>query len=346
MSREGVRSHIAAVANLRFNCPPLCPKIDPMARRMPLQMPVLRLLLLVLAWQLGTAGAHAADVVYPPGSRLGLVPPSSMVTSSNFFGFEDPDTTAAIILASLPTEAYAELDKTISADALKKQGMIFEKREAIPLATGQAFLVIGRQEKLHKWILIGSSPALTALVTVQIPDAAKSRYPDAAIRETLATLAIRPTVPVEEQLGLLPFKLADLAGFQVAGIMPGRAVVLSDSTAALASQPPSQILISVAPGGPAEARNREEFARDVFAGVPNIRDVRVTSSEALRIAGQPMHEIMAEAKDPGGSISLKVVQWLRFGGGGYLQLVGIAPTTAWPDAYPRFRAVRDGIEPR
>jgi len=171
MSREGVRSHIAAVANLRFNCPPLCPKIDPMARRMPLQMPVLRLLLLVLAWQLGTAGAHAADVVYPPGSRLGLVPPSSMVTSSNFFGFEDPDTTAAIILASLPTEAYAELDKTISADALKKQGMIFEKREAIPLATGQAFLVIGRQEKLHKWILIGSSPVLTALVTVQSPDA-------------------------------------------------------------------------------------------------------------------------------------------------------------------------------
>jgi len=60
-----------------------------MTPRMPLRMPVLRLLLLLLAWQLGGAGAHAADVVYPPGSRLGLVPPSSMVTSSNFFGFED-----------------------------------------------------------------------------------------------------------------------------------------------------------------------------------------------------------------------------------------------------------------
>ncbi len=307
-----------------------------------------RPLLLLLACLLGAPSTHAAEVVYPPGSRLGLVPPSGMVTSSNFFGFEDPDTNAAIILASLPIEAYAELDKTVSAETLKQQGMTLEKREAMPLATGQAFLVIAHLEldKLRKWILIGSSPALTALVTVQIPDAAKSRYSDAAIREALATLAIRPTVPVEEQLGLLPFKLADLAGFQVAGVMPGRAVVLSDAPAGTPPQPRSQILVSVAPGGPAEARNRDEFARDVFATIPNVRDVRITSSEGLRIAGQPIHEIMAQARDPGGSMSLKVVQWLRFGGGGYLQLVGIAPADAWPEAYPRFRAVRDGVEPR
>jgi len=315
---------------------------------MALRMLLLRSLLLLLACLLGAPGMLAAEVVYPPGSRLGLVPPSGMVTSGNFFGFEDPDTNAAIILASLPTEAYAELDKTISAETLKQQGMTFEKRETMPLATGQAFLVIAHleQEKLRKWILIGSSPALTALVTVQIPDPAKSRYSDAAIRETLATLAIRPTVPVEEQIGLLPFKLADLAGFQVAGVMPGRAVVLSDAPAGTPPQPQSQILVSVAPGGPAEARNRDEFARDIFAAIPNVREVRITSSEALRIAGQPVHEIMAQARDPGGGTSLKVVQWLRFGGGGYLQLVGIAPADAWPEAYPRFRAVRDGIEPR
>jgi len=47
-----------------------------------------------------------------------------------------------------------------------------------------------------------------------------------------------------------------------------------------------------------------------------------------------------------GGTSLKVVQWLRFGGGGYIQVVGIAPVEAWPDSYPRFRAVRDGIAPR
>ena len=41
-----------------------------------------------------------------------------------------------------------------------------------------------------------------------------------------------------------------------------------------------------------------------------------------------------------------MVQWLRFGGGAFLQLVGSARAEAWKDAYPRFRAVRDGIEAR
>ena len=208
-------------------------------------MALLRAFLLVLAVVLGAPGSHAADVVYPPGSRLGLAPPTGMVTSPNFFGFEDPNTNAAIILASLPIEAYAELEKTINAEALKRQGVTLEKREAISLSTGKAFLVIGRQEiektKVRKWILIGSSPALTALVTVQIPETVKNLYSDAAIRETLATLAVRDHVPIEEQLGLLPFKIAELAGFRVGGVVPGRAAVLSDAPADTQAQPQPHI---------------------------------------------------------------------------------------------------------
>ena len=55
---------------------------------------------------------------------------------------------------------------------------------------------------------------------------------------------------------------------------------------------------------------------------------------------------MAQARDPSGTTSLMAVQWLRFGGGGYLQIVGLARMDAWQEAYPRLRAVRDGIEPR
>ena len=84
----------------------------------------------------------------------------------------------------------------------------------------------------------------------------------------------------------------------------------------------------------------------MFAAIPNVREVRVTSAEPLRIIGQPGYQILAQARDPAGTASLTVVQWLRFGGGGYLQLVGIARADGWPEAYPRFRAVRDGIEPR
>ena len=248
----------------------------------------------------------------------------------------------------------------VSARIYTAEGLAFASyspdgsREALPLSTGKAFLVIGRQEIektiIRKWILVAASPALTALVTVQVPEPAKANYPDTAVRTALATLAIRAVVPVDEQLGLLPFKLAELAGFGIGGIVPGRAVMLSDAPAGapgpVGSGIESHIFIAIAPGGPGQTGEREAFARDVFATVPNLKEVRIVTSEPLRIGGQPGHQILANARDPGGSTTLTVVQWLRFGGSAYLQMIGTARSDAWKDAYPRFRAVRDGIEPR
>jgi hypothetical protein len=315
-----------------------------------------RTFLLAAVLAFAAVAARAADVVYPPCSRIGLVPPSGVVTSKSFFGYEDAARNVGIILAALPADAYGELERTITPDALKRQGITQESRESLSLATGKAFLVTGRQEvektRLRKWFLVAGTPAMTALVTVQVPEPAKAAYPDAAIRTALLSLAVRPTIPVDEQLSLLPFKVGDLAGFGVGGVVPGRAVMLSDGISDAPGAPAPggrlepHIFVAVAPGGPAQAGERENFARDVFAAVPNMKDTRITASESLRMSGQQGHQIFASAKDPATATPLMVVQWLRFGGGAYLQLVGVARADAWKDAYPRFRTVRDGIEPR
>ena len=43
---------------------------------------------------------------------------------------------------------------------------------------------------------------------------------------------------------------------------------------------------------------------------------------------------------------IELVQWLRFGTGAYLRILGFAPKDKWADMFTRFRAVRDGLEPR
>src|SRR5262249_60507338 len=169
---------------------------------------------------------------------------------------------------------------------------------------------------------------------------------DAATPGPLASLTTSPAVAADEQLGLLPFKISDLAGFEIGGVLPGRAVVLGDPPGQATPQPQPHIFVSVGAGGPSQTSDRDAFAREVFATTPNVRDVRVTSSEPLRIVGQPGHQIMAQARDGAGMTDLAVVQWLRFGGGAYLQVVGISRVDAWQTAYPRFRAVRDSIDTR
>ena len=189
--------------------------------------------LLVLALACAASAAGAADVVFPLGSRVGLAPPPGLTPSTNFYGFEDRANNVAMIMVPLPPDAYAELERTVSPDGLKKQGLALESREDMTLATGKAFLVIGRQEIEKIWvrklILVASLPMATVLVTTQIPEAAKSGYPDAVIRTALQSLTARAAVPVEEQLAMVPFKVSEMAGFRVAGVIPGRAIMLGDA---------------------------------------------------------------------------------------------------------------------
>ena len=158
-----------------------------------------------------------------------------------------------------------ELERTITADTLKKQGLTFEKRETHTLAANKAFLVTARQQaegmRLRKWIFAMGAPDLTALVTVQVPDTASNVYPEAAIRAALTSVAVRPTVPIEEQLSLLPFKVGEFAQFRVGGVIAGLAVMLTDG---VADTPGlglgTHIVVSIAPGGPGQPAERDTFA--------------------------------------------------------------------------------------
>jgi hypothetical protein len=254
-------------------------------------------------------------------------------------------------LSALPPEAYAAFEKSDGVEGLKKMGAVLDKRETLSLPGGKATLLITHQEKQHTWMLVAATGSLTAMLTMRVPDTAKDIYSERAIRALFASVAVRTEVPVEEQLTLLPFRVAEKAGFKVGGVLPGRGVLLTDvgataSNAATTSAAEPHIIVSVIPSEAAEGADRDDIARQIFRSIPGLAEVHITGSQQIRINGQQGHEIMASAKDPASGADLSLVQWLRFGGGAYLHMVGVAPTPAWTQAYARFRAVRDGIEIR
>ena len=301
---------------------------------------------------------RAADPIFPPGSRIGLVPPAGMVTADAFFGFSDPSKDAAILIAALPAAAYSQIEKTMDTEALRKQGITLDKREPMQLKVGKGFLFTGRQvvdkARYRKWLLVAAASDLTALVTVQVPER-ENAYSDPVVRAALATLAVRPSVPQAEELNLLPFDIGDLAGFQIDSVLRGRALVLTDAQSGepkdSAKGPPeagriARLLVAAMPGGPAEPDERASFARLSFNEIAGIRDVHITMAEPLRIGGQPGYQSMAEAKDARSGDDVMVVQWLRFGSGGFLQMTGIAPVDHWTAVLARLRTIRDSIEPK
>jgi hypothetical protein len=307
-------------------------------------------LTLLMALMLTMQGAAAADAIFPTGSRLGLVPPAGMVPSRTFQGFEEPGTKAAIVLTTLPANAYEQLAKSMVPESMKKEGIEVERREPVELPAGKGFVLSGWQtiekERYRKWLLIASADDVTALVNVQVPEQA-ANYSEEAVRAAFATLAVRPHIPETELLALIPFRIGELAGFHVEDVLPGRAIVLVDPASqtadAAGATAKGRMFISAIPGGPEEAADRGNFARVAFGQIVGIRDVQLQDAGPLRIASQPGYQTLAKAKDASTGADVMVVQWLRFGSGGFLRMIGIARADAWQEMFGRLRAVRDSV---
>jgi hypothetical protein len=311
-------------------------------------------LALVAAWLLSAGAmipAAAAQIEFPLASPLGLAPPRGLRASTSFPGFEDRTNNVFIRLVALPAHAFAEIEKTMTKEALRKQGITVEKRETFALAGGKGLLVVAEQKadsiRLRKWVLIAPLGAVTALVSFEMPREAARLYPEAAIRAALASVTARSEVPIEEQLALLPFKLGDLAGFRLVRVVPGMALQLTDgpkNTLDAYEQP--HLVISIATGAPQRPDDRGHFARLALSGLPPLKDLRVLSSESMRLGSQPGHEIRAEGRAASTGTEIEIVQWLRFGSGAYIRILGLAPKENWTPSFMRFRAVRDSLEPR
>jgi len=257
------------------------------------------------------------------------------------------------VIATLPPQSFADLEASITTEALKKQGITEDKREALTLAKGKAVFVMGNEQdngqKFRKWMLLGQLPEGVALVAVLVPESALRTYTDNVIRASLSTLAVRAVVPLEEQIALMPFKLTDLSGLRPVRVLGNAGVVLTDGasdTPTPGAQP--MFAVTIGQGGPEQAGDRANFARSLFRGLGDVKDVQIISGDLLRLGGGnlPTHELQAEAKEAFTDTPMKFVQWVRFGSGTHIRMIGVARADQWSAAFPHFRAVRDGIAPR
>lgn len=302
--------------------------------------------LVLLALGLAPMAARAADPIFPRGSAVGIVPPEGMTESGTFSGFEDRETGASLLMADMPPEAYAQIELGFTDAALASKGIAVESRGPFPIAGGKGLLVIGTQAaghvKVRKWVLLAGNDYATALLTLQVPEEKAAAFSDAAVRAALATLAFRP---LDEMVAALPFTLSNLAGFKVMRTLGGISALLVDAEAPEDAKDKAFALVAMGAGAPRD-EERRQFALRALSVIAGVKELRIERAEPLRITGLPGYEVMATAIDARTDTPVKVVQWLRFGGGAHLRIVGVAPAEDFPKLYTRLRALRDGVEPR
>ena len=288
-----------------------------------------------------------ADPVFPPGSRVGLVPPPGMTVAIAFQGFEDRANRVALLVTEVSAQTYDKVAQDFTPEVIRASGMEEISRGTVRLSSGDGLLVVTRQEEngtpVRKWALLTRAEDLTAVVIGIVPEAARQAYPDAAMRAAFTSIVVRARLTPEEMLAVLPYRLDNLAGFRLLRTSPDGTAVLtlgpSDTTL-----PAQQPYFMIAPRAvePPQAAERESFAQRMLAGFLSRPNLRVVNSEPLRIGGAPGYQIVAISKDEQTGDELAMVQWLRFGPG-VVQMFGIARLDQWEKVLPHMRAVRDGF---
>jgi hypothetical protein len=295
-----------------------------------------------------TNPALAADPVFPPGARVGVVPLVGLVRAKAFIGFETEDQGVKVVVADLPAEAYNEVSNAFKGNPGNMGGI---KPESIETPAGLGYYTVENGKdgstNVRRYSMIVPGLGFSGYVAVQVPENSWKIYSDDAVRQMFATAVVRKEVPADEQLGLLPFKLSERSEFKnVRTLAPGAAVILSDNDETTGFEAAPFMLVGMIGQTAASPEDRGRFAAQIATTIPGVRDGRITMSEPVRIDGQPGYETRIDATSGKDNTPVTIVQWLRFGPQSALRIIGSSPRDQWAKAFPRFRAVRDGIQPR
>jgi hypothetical protein len=312
-------------------------------------MTPLRRLFAVALFAVAANPAFAADPVFPPGARVGMVPLVGLVRAKSFIGFETEDKGVKVVVADLPVEAYGEVASAFRANPGGTGGI---KPQSIETPAGLGYYTVedardAQSGNVRRYSMIVPGIAFSGYIAVQVPENATKIYTDDAVRQMFASTVVRKEVPVDEQLGLLPFKISELSEFKnVRTLAPGQAIVVADGDEATGFESAPFMIIAIIGATPTTPDDRGRFARQIATTIPGVRDGKITMSEPVRIDGQPGYETRIDATSGKDNTPVTIVQWLRFGSQTSLRIVGSSPRDDWTKAFPRFRAVRDGIQPR
>ena len=235
---------------------------------------------------------------------------------------------------------------TASAQGIKPQGL--------ETASGTGYFIVENAkdgaDNVRRYSMVVSGGTFSGYVAAQVPENIEKIYSDEAVRKMFATVALRKEVPVEEQLGLLPFKITEMSAFKmVRTLAPGAAILLSDAETDSDIDGKAFMIINLVGSAPEKPDDRGRFARDLATTIPNLRDAHITMSEPIRINGSAGFETRIDATNGKSNTPVTVVQWLVFAGGTTaMRLIGRRrATTGLPHfpAFARFATVSSRARP-
>jgi hypothetical protein len=310
---------------------------------------VSRIVGLILALLSTAIAAQAEDLVFPPGSRIGLAPPPGFSAARTFAGFQNAAANASILLAEFPAGKFDEIRRGINADALAQKGLRLVSTESIE---GIAFETVAVRAEQHtgnmlfdKWMMFFDAKGLVGMVAVTIPKSSPPSLQDSLIRSALASVKVR-LEPVDA-MAALPFTVESVARFKFRNPLAGRGLILKETPPPPEGRSDDVVFnIVLASDMPVAAADQKVFGAQQFLSMKSLSDQRIESAKPTEVAGIPGFEYLAQAKSATTGQPRRIIFVALYPAGRPFLLLGTAPPAKFDEVLPDFRAVIDSFRPK
>ncbi|MDJ0896823.1 MAG: hypothetical protein QNJ92_16895 [Alphaproteobacteria bacterium] len=286
--------------------------------------------LATLAVSLLTGSAHAADPTFPPGSKIGMVPPAGFVVSPDFAGFMDQDAGASIVITEMPGDAFNEISSGLGKEQFAAQGMTLlgACTEANPSVEHVCLRLSqeGHGIRFLKWTLIAKLGDVTGLIAVNIPEqvVAGGHHSAAAIEAALSTVTYTAQVATKP-IDTLPFTIEEGELLPFHSTLQGRAAAYGRPTDQ--GGPHASLVVAAAFNASPVARSIDH-SRAAFKQIAAVMNAQITDEGTASVGPLSGHLLEGTGRDDESGTELYLFQAILVDADDMsYALIGIAPVT-------------------
>ena len=290
--------------------------------------------------------ASLASTVSFPEVGLSITAPAEFTRAESFHGFQQDSTGASLVLASLPG-AYREVVSGFTSAGLASQGMTLIKKDSVQIH-GQDGLLLSLSQEAYgvvyqKWLVVFGDNELTYLVTANFPETVASLVGD---KLKNSALSVKP-IALESGSGALDFRITPVAGLKETdspGAL-GKFVAYTQTGSFPTETPDEPIFIAAPSAGQPPVSDPVAYAENRLLKTAGIKDISVKSKEPIELDGVAGVKIFADGVQDQTNTPFFVYQVMLFyEAGGYLLMIGMAPSNVLEEYAQIFEATANSFE--
>ena len=275
--------------------------------------------------------AHSLSFAQPkhvkvPGTKVRLVPPTSLKPSERFPGFWDEETSTSIVITEMPVP-YSEIANGFTKEALATKGMSLLSKKEISLNGRPGILLhVGQEARsiaFLKWMVITGNEKETVLVTATFPEEMKAQL-SSAMEQSALSVQWDAEAKVDPLAGL-NFSFNDDPSLRFARRISNGVMLTKDG--ALSGKRKNDPFFIIGPSiSQVEISDIGRFAERQLMQTEKATGITIKKQSDVTIAGLSGREIVAEAQwNDLPDAPMIIYQVLLLDGKNYFIMQGFAP---------------------